>query len=244
MTPGPRSQTSPSAQGTGGSRMSTGGSPPPFLSGTQGECNGRALARPTTRQGTVRRRRPVLAEHARAHEPASSLARARPIVGAASGVLRQAQAGSDIPPGPAELVRRACQPSGDVIEFIDRSPYEFQGRERLVSRSSLAIHIANGSRISPAKLSLDEPPEIHRHRDATNDRRLAERTPHAGVDRDPRRRVRAGHQSNGATRCTVVQLCGRAVCSASQRQDAGCCAPRPGVDGRGMRGSGSDVPAP
>ena len=173
-----------------------------------GRVHGGALARPTTRQGTARRRRPVLAEHARAHERASSLARARPIVGAASGVLRQTQAGTDIPPRPAELVRRACQPPGDVIEFIDRSPHHFQGRERLVSRSSLGVHIANGSRISPAKLSLDEPPEIHRHRDPTNDRRLAERTPHAGVDRDPRRRVWAWHESNGATRCTVVQLCG------------------------------------
>jgi hypothetical protein len=40
---------------------------------------------------------------------------------------------------------------------------------------------------------------------------LAERTPHAGVDRDPGGRIWAWHRSNGATRCTVVQLCGAGI---------------------------------
>jgi hypothetical protein len=183
----------------------------------------RTLARPRTPSGTVRRRRNrVSAGGARQSSWAGSpVARARPIVGAASGVLRQTQAGTDIRHDPpswfAERANRPAMSSSSSIE----ARTQFQGRERLVSWSSLGVHIANGSRISPAKLSLDEPPGIHRHRDAANDRRLAEHTPRVGVDRDPRRRVGAWHGATVprvAPRCNCVGTycaCGVACCGRS-----------------------------
>jgi hypothetical protein len=77
----------------------------------------------------------------------------------------------------------------------------------LVARASLSIHPAD-LRLAPTpELRLHKLAKIDRDRNAANDRRLAERAPCAVFHCDPSGGIRTGHGSNGATRCTVVQLC-------------------------------------
>ena len=85
---------------------------------------------------------------------------------------------------------------------------------------SLSSHLAD-LRLAPTpELRLHELAKIDRDGNAANDRGLAERAPCAVVHRDPSGGIRAGHGSNGGTRCTVVQLCGAAFLRSESQQAA------------------------
>ena len=108
---------------------------------------------------------------------------------------------------PSWFADRASRPAMSS-ELVNRSADCVEGSQRLVARRKLWRQLGDLRGVPSAELSFHEPAEVDGHRDAADDRCLAERAPALGVDGDPRSRVGAGHRSNGGTRCTVVQLCG------------------------------------
>ena len=155
----------------------------------------------------------------RARSTLAALHHGHPTAVVSQRVVGGRRAGRRPPPGPRLDATSLHEPPSSAADRASRPAMSSSSSmdARTADKATIAWSRGEPQQLtrrlasrSFAELGLDELAKIDRNRNPADERGLAERAPRVVVHRDPGCGIRAGHGSNGGTRCTVVQMCGAA----------------------------------
>ncbi len=103
------------------------------------------------------------------------------------------------------IAANEAQPAVDFLTIAEAARRE-RCCERTIRRA-IESGVLRAGRVHSGRGSLDELAKVDRHRDSARERHLSKSPPRLLINGDASGVVRARHGCNGATSCTLVQVC-------------------------------------